>query len=462
MPTDQPNLLFVFSDQHRGMEMRRAGHPDLHTPNMDRLAAEGVTVRNACANAPVCGPSRGCLLTGQYPHQHGVVDNDLPLRTDVPSVGETFRNAGYRTGYIGKWHLDGPPRDKFTPPGSRRQGFDDLWAVYNCSHNYMDAKYYRDTNESIEIDGYEPVHQTDLATEFASDGDDPFCLFLSYGPPHDPYGLVPDEYRQLYDPDDVTLRPNVEPIPDGISSHPASQREPREVLADYYAQITAIDDQLGRLLDHLDRVGIADETIVVYTSDHGDMLWSQGKFRKGYPWEESVRVPFLARWPDELPAGAESDSMLSTVDVAPTLLNLCGLSTPETMTGVDRSATLRGDESAGADSVFIGCVSSTHPLYQQGADWRGVRTDRYTYARLPDGRAWLLYDNVDDPYQRRNRALDPSYETVREKLDGELDRWLDRTEDPFLTGEEHIREAGHADIWNEQQEELESEVGNFV
>ena len=149
------NLLLVFADQMRGMDMACAGNEQVITPNLDRLAASGVLMTRAFANSPVCTPSRGSLLTGRYPLSHGAVVNDVPVRTDLPSMGTVFRDAGRATGYVGKWHLDGCPRDKFTPPGERRLGFD-YWAVHNCTHAYFDSFYYADTDRRIPIAGYEP------------------------------------------------------------------------------------------------------------------------------------------------------------------------------------------------------------------------------------------------------------------------------------------------------------------
>ncbi len=452
---EQPNVLFIFSDQHRGMDMHCAGNDDVISPNMDRLADEGRQFSRTYANAPVCTPSRAVLLSGQYPLSNRVIANDLPFPTDVTSVAEVFRDGGYRTGYVGKWHLGGVPRDGFTPPGPHRQGFDDFWAAFNCTHNYYGSKYYRDDPEPIDIDGYEPETHTELAQEFLEQDDDrPFCLFLSYGPPHAPYKMVPDEYRELYDADEIDVRPNVDPIPPG--SNPNTRgRDPRDTLADYYAQITAVDDQLGRLLDHLDESGLADDTIVVYTSDHGDMLWSQGMMKKEQPWEESVNVPFLVRWPGEGPAGTVHDGLLAAVDMAPTMLSLAGLDVPEVMEGRDRSTALRGGDDPGPESVLLSSITPADQAVSQDLPaWRGIRTERYTYARLPDGTGWVLYDNEEDPYQLRNRVLDREYDDVRERLDRLLDERLEETGDNFRPDKGHIEQLGLVEEWNAREREL--------
>ncbi|WP_254280634.1 sulfatase family protein [Haloarcula marina] len=459
MPDKQPNVLFTFSDQHRAQALGCYGNDDVISPNFDRLASEGTRYANACANDPVCGPSRGSLITGQYPTTHGVVRNDVQLPRDVPSVAEAFQEAGYRTGYIGKWHLDGVPRDKFTPPGPRRHGFNDFWAVLNCTHDYMDAAYYRDDeDELVEVDGYEPFTQTDLAIEFIeADDKRPFCLFLAWGPPHDPYRMVPKEYRERYDAEELTVRPNVEPIMPSHPDHPGGSYtsappirefalegdvydEPvpyeydgvREGLVDYYAHVSALDEQFGRLLDALEDVGCEDNTVVAYSSDHGDSFWSQGLNQKGTPFAESINVPLIVRWPDEVPAGQVSRSPVGTVDISPTLLGLADVSVPDAMEGIDCSESMTNRHVDGPDAALLTSAE---------AGWRGLRTKRYTYARVTEefmqehapvqGPEWLLFDNENDLYQFRNRVYDPEYRDVVEALDERLLSRLDDIGDPF-------------------------------
>jgi len=476
-PSESPNVVVAFSDQHRGMDLGCAGNLDVRTPAMDRLAADGTRFTNAHSTHPICGPSRACLVSGQYPTTHGVITNELSLPTDAPSIAEAFQDAGYRTGYVGKWHLDGVPRDKWTPPGPRRQGFDDFWAVHNCVHDYFSPQYYRDSPELIREEGYEPTVQTDLAIEFIERDDDrPFCLFLSWGPPHDPYRLVPDEFRDLYDPENLTLRPNVEPILPGNPLNPTTGSvdappvrewgervspdtyeagepygydDPREAYADYYAAITAIDHELGRLLDALDANGLVEETVVTYTSDHGDLLYSHGNNQKGTPHEESAGIPFVVRWPDEVPDGTETDALLGTVDVAPTLLDLAGVDVPDAMEGRPLAPQIRDPTMSGPDHLVL-----------YGEHWRGVVTERYTYAcvptavpelsHVPDGHA-LLFDRAEDAYQQNNVVNDPSCAEVRADLRATLDDWLDARDDPHVGIEEMVAHLGREEDWERRR-----------
>ncbi|NOZ26548.1 MAG: sulfatase [Chloroflexi bacterium] len=452
-----PNLLLVFADQMRGMDMGCAGNPDVRTPAMDRLAKQGVRLTRCFATSPVCSPNRAILLTGTYPTTNRVPGNDLPLPSHLPSLGTIARDHGYRTAYIGKWHLDGVPRTKFTPPGPRRSGFD-FWAAYNCTHDYFHPKYYRDTPQVVEVDGYEPEVQTDLALAFLDeqrDAAEPFCLVLSWGPPHDPYDQVPETYRAMYDPTALTLRPNAQPDADNPL---AAGLDCRRTIADYYAAITALDDQLARLLDRLDALGLAEDTIVVFTSDHGDMLWSHGWMKKQAPYEESISVPFLIRWPGVLPAGRVCDALVGTVDILPTLAGLMGWDLPSGQEGQDLSAALLGQAGAPSpESVLIAnYICFDEAKRQHMTEWRGVRTRRYTYVERPGRIPWLLFDNEADPYQTRNLVNHPDYRHVADELRQQLSAWLERTHDPFLPGPQLIEHLGLTEVWLERERYMAS------
>ncbi len=462
MTERRPNLLFIFADQMRGMDMGCAGNGDVRTPNLDRLAREGTRLARAYANCPVCTPSRAVLLTGRHAIATGVVANDLPLPEDMPSVGQSLKAAGYRTGYIGKWHLDGVPRSRWTPPGPRRHGFDDFWAVYNCAHAYMRAQYYRDTPEPISVHGYEPAAQTDLLLQFM-DGRDgrPFAAFVSWGPPHDPYDQVPAEYLELYAPGALTLRPNVRAIPPGPRDL-SRGRDPRRTLAQYYAHITALDAQLGRILDRLDASGLADSTLLVFTSDHGDMLWSQGRMMKQQPWEESIHVPLIFRWPGRVPAGHTAEGLIGLVDLMPTLLCMAGVPIPPGVQGADLSELVLGRDGAGREDIYIYDLVAVDQSEAQGIpEWRGVRTAHHTYARTQEG-PWLLYDNVRDPYQLENLVGRPGAAGLQRALDGTLDRWLQSTGDPFCAGSELIVQLGLTDLWNAREREMHPRAPRLI
>ena len=453
-----PNILFVFADQMRGMDMNCAGNLQVQTPNMDRMASEGTLFTHAYANCPVCTPSRATILTGRYPLSHRAVANDLPMPVSEVTIGELLQEAGYKTGYIGKWHLDGVPRDKYTPPGPRRQGFE-YWAAWNCAHRYFGGKLYFDTPDPVVLKGYEPIGQTDLAIKFIKNNQNrPFCLFLSWGPPHAPYEQVPKKYKDLYDPAQIKLRPNVKMKP------PSGFRELKRLrslidlkstIACYYAHITALDEQLGRLLDSLEELNLDEETIVVFTSDHGDMLWSQGMVKKEQPWEESINIPFIIQWKNVIPEGRVCDTLISTVDFVPTLLGLLELEVPEYVEGTDMSATVLGKNGLEPDSVFLVAPVIVDQGFKMGIhEWRGVRTKRYTYGRWLDGRGWILYDNYSDPYQLNNLIDSTDALSIRDELESKLQGWLKKTGDECLSWDEIIKHLGLVELWNARELEL--------
>ena len=204
------NVLFLFPDQMRAHAMGCMGNPDVKSPHLDKLASEGLLFRNHLANTPVCCPARAIILTGKYAHANGMVANDLRLRESETSVAELFAEAGYRTGFIGKWHLDGGPRQPgWIPPGPRRQGFE-FWAANEVSHRHFDTQYFRDDPEPIPIKRFEAEVWADLGIEFLQrtrEDTRPFFLTVQMGPPHNPY-VAPEDYMAMYDPESITLRPN--------------------------------------------------------------------------------------------------------------------------------------------------------------------------------------------------------------------------------------------------------------
>ena len=448
-----PNIVFVFGDQWRAQATGYAGNPTVQTPNLDRLAQECVNFSHAVSGFPVCSPYRASLLTGQFPLTHGVFVNDVYLEPNASSIAQAFAGNGYDTAYIGKWHVDGHGRSNHIPV-ERQQGFD-YWKVLECTHNYNQSAYYAgDSDEKRQWEGYDAIAQTHDAQRYIRehDRDRPFLLMLSWGPPHAPYGTAPKEYRALYDPEDIVLRPNV-PAGDvekdpRLKDLPKRKRQTRieEDLAGYYAHCTALDTCIGDLLATIQECGIQEDTLFCFTSDHGDMLGSHGRFKKQQPWEESIRVPFLLRYPALLGnKGREVDAPIDAPDIMPTLLGLCGLSIPDTVEGLDYSEYLQGCEDPSDGAAVIMCP---HPFGQWsalahgGKEYRGLRTQRHTYARTLEG-PWLLYDNQEDPYQLENLVGVPEHAELVRELDAWLQRRLDAMGDEFLPGMEYIRRWGY-------------------
>lgn len=452
----RPNILLMLPDQMRACAMGCMGNPDVKTPNIDRMAHEGMLFRHTYANTPVCCPARAILMTGTYPHVNGMVANDLRLRESNVTIAEILRDAGYRTGFVGKWHLDGGPRlPGFVPPGPRRQGFE-YWAAYECSHTHFTPYYFRDTPDVIMVQKFEPEASADFAVEFLKEQpkDKPFFLTLQLGPPHDPYG-APDKYMKMYDPEKLTMRKNWEPnsettkhlptIPPkyrypGLPASPFVPSGGREEVAAYYAAISAIDEQVGRILQTLKDTGLDENTIILFTSDHGDMLGSHGLRRKRKPYEESANVPGIIRWPGKVPAGKVVDTLFSHVDMPVTLLSLAGMKAPKNMQGTDLSHVALGHTTKGPDAIFQQIFVPYHPD-EIVKPWRGIITERYTYSRYEDG-PWLLFDNKEDPWQMHNLATDPKAADLAKKLDQKLTTLMKKHGDSWAYNSDELVEEG--------------------
>ncbi len=445
--TRKPNLVFIFADQWRAQATGYAGNKDVRTPNLDRLATESVNFSNAVSGCPVCSPYRASLMTGRYPLTHGVFLNDVRLNTEAVSIAEAYNEAGYQTGYIGKWHLDGDERSAFIPR-DRRQGFK-FWKVLSCTHNYNNSFYYADENVKLKWQGYDAIAQSREAQRYIREraAVKPFALFLSWGPPHAPYQTAPAKYRDLFNAEELTLRPNV---PRHLED------KARKALAGYYAHIAALDDCIGEIVGTLKELGLENDTILVFTSDHGDMLYSHGQQKKQKPWDESICVPFLLRYPAVLGRGGKTlDMPINTPDIMPTLLGLSGIEIPDTVEGADFSDVLKQAEEPNNDAALISCPSPFGQWKRAngGREYRGIRTRRYTYVRDLNG-PWLLYDNVQDPYQLNNLCNKPRHSKparrtslwvgrLQEKLESILSRKLKQTNDEFLPGPEYIKNWGY-------------------
>lgn len=437
----KPNVVFVFADQLRGCSVGYAGQEPVKTPNIDRFASQGAIFTNAVSMIPVCGPYRACLITGRTPLSTGIVLNDIALKTTEVSVAHAFKQAGYDTAYIGKWHLDGPDRTAPVPPGPRRQGFD-FWMGANFEHNYDRSRYTDNDGTVRQWKGWDARAQTTEAIRYMerrTQTDHPFCLFLSWGPPHHPYRLAPQEYLDRYDPAEINGRPNCLDVP-------------RDDLWGYYAQTTFLDDQFQRIVDALDEFGLTEDTILVFTSDHGDMHGSHGVYKKQWPWSESILVPFVLRYPGVAPEGAVLQFPISVIDIMPSLLGLAGAPVPDTVEGVDLAPFIRGDRDDPPESVLImnPCPFSVgdprgpdqYPDYKgMRLEYRGVITDRYTYVRTID-RRWLLYDNREDPYQMTNLIDAPEHEETRRHLENLMQAHMDTIGDQFLPKEAYYERYG--------------------
>jgi arylsulfatase A-like enzyme len=426
----RPNVVFVLADEWRAQSTGYGGDRNVRTPVLDRLAGESVSFENAVSGCPVCCPYRASLMTGQYPLTNGVFINDVELKPHGPTLGQTFQSAGYRTGFIGKWHLYGSPDGKYGRrlayiPPEKRFGFD-YWKACECTHDYNHSLYYEGNDPTPKYwPGYDAFAQTDDACAFLEQQRGPYFLMLSLGPPHFPYATAPDRYQAMYRDAEIQLRPNV----------PSEKRkEAIDILRGYYAHMAAIDGCLDRILRAIEKTGTAEDTIVVFTSDHGDMMLSQGLTTKLYPWDESIRVPLLVRYPRRFGRKARRlRTPINSPDLMPTLLRLAALPIPESVEGRDFFH-------APAPAAFLSLpVPITEARRYGFAEYRGLRTERYTYVRSIKG-PWLLYDNGRDPFQMHN--LCGKDKGLQSQLDRALDAALRKRKDDFLPAAEYVKLAG--------------------
>jgi arylsulfatase A-like enzyme len=429
-----PNLIFLLVDQLRMQSCGYAGDVRARTPNIDSLARGGVSFVNAVSSDPVCGPYRASLMTGKYPSTTGMVINEMRANPHHDCIGHVLTRSGYDTAYIGKWHLwsnqtngENLPENGFVPAGPARLGFDGYWAAYNFNFDYFHPNYFLTDGERIVGDLYETEFTTKLALDWLSSRDrkNPFAMFLSFGPPHDPWewNNVPERLAKAFDPANFPLPETYE---DGSAEYwePSMDRQwwLRTVKpnlpkwqAIYAAMTASIDECCGILLNKLRQDGLIENTMLVFTSDHGEMFGAHGRMAKNIFYEEAVRVPFLVNWPSRVPGGLAHTLCLGTPDIMPTLLGALGLDIPNGVEGNDFSGHLFRRPAPNSEHAFLQGMGHTW-MWLDGFEWRGVRSRRFTYAIRRIDREEFLFDNLRDPLQKRNLAKHPKHEQEKEQI----------------------------------------------
>lgn len=455
---ESPNLVLVIADQWRGSAIGCVGPEPVITPNIDRLASQGVCFTDAVSSYPVSSPARGMLLTGKYPLHSGVTGNcnsvnapyGVELPRDIKCWSDVLDEKGYELGYIGKWHLDSPYKpyvdtynnkgavawNEWCPP-ERRHGFRH-WISYGTYDRHLNPMYWNasDTRDGFYyVDKWGPEYEADRAIEYIDnvgsdlrDKDKPFALVVSMNPPHTGYELVPDRYKALYaalDVDSVSSSPIVPPA--GTTEGDFF----RASLRDYYACISGVDEQVGRIIEAIDRNGIAENTIVVFTSDHGDCMGMHGRIGKNIFYEEAMRVPMIVRWTGRLKPRRDNSLMISVADLYPTLLTMMGYgaAVPDDVESMNLAADVMSPGQLRQVSQPYFLIDPSD--YTSG--YRGWRTNRYTLAMHATTGVIdevLLFDRIADPLQLSNVA-DSNPEVVSD-LTARLTRFLSETNDPFL------------------------------
>ncbi len=453
---NRPNLVFVFPDQMRGQAMGFVGEENVKTQFLDQFAKESIYFSNAVSNYPVCSPTRAMLMSGQYPHKNKVISNctsvTAPFGCELPvSIrcwSDVLKEKGYSLGYIGKWHLDSPYEPYVNTSNNkgdvkwnewcspeRRHGFD-YWHAYGTYDQHLRPMYWDtgDTRENFSYyDEWGPEHEANRAIDFIRNKNgeyrkegQPFALVVSMNPPHTGYNLVPQKYKDIYK--DVPIgsligKPSIDPEGTQWGDHY------RKNIRDYYAAISGVDEQFGRILNALKEQGLVRNTIVVFTSDHGDCMGIHGEVTKNNWYEESMRVPLIIRYPEKLKP-RKDDILISTPDIYPTLLGLMGLkdAIPREVDGNDLTDYLVTGKGEKPASQWYMRVDNQLPAY----GLRGVRTSRYTFViNQPKDRekvTWL-FDRKADPYQMTNIA-EKNPEVVKD-LTSELTKWMKKFYDPW-------------------------------
>ena len=452
---EKPNVIYILTDQWRSSAFGYAGDPVVKTPNIDKFSKEAVIFRNAVSVCPVCTPYRASLLTGRFPTSTGMFLNDLYLPEKELCMAEIFKSAGYSTAYYGKWHLDGHGRLNNVEP-DRRQGFD-YWKGSECDHNYNHEHYYENEDQQIK---YWPGYSTfameedvELYLDKLTAKKNPFLLFISFGTPHFPHQTAPDEYKKMYPLPELVLRKNVTE-----ESFP----EIREELQGYYAHCTATDKAIGDLINKLKKLNLFDNTIIIFTSDHGEMMGSHGvrPKEKQFAWDEAVKVPFLIHVPGLAKNdGKEILSPITTPDILPTMLSLANIKIPKSIEGEDLSSMIRNPGKQKERSALFMSVSPFATTHFTA--YRGIKTIQYTYVRTTDT-ATMLFDNITDPYQMNNLIDNPGYRKLRQKMEMLLQEKLKEIGDQdFKPSKYYLEKWGYnySDWWSTPYQTVPGKVG---
>jgi arylsulfatase A-like enzyme len=438
----RPNIIFIMSDDHAAHAISAYGSRLIKTPNIDRLAKEGMKFDNCFVTNSICTPSRAAILTGKYSHLNGVpvfnhIDNTQPM------LPKYLQQAGYHTGMIGKWHLGG--NDPKRPDDGKPAGFD-YWNILPGQGAYFDPVMI-EMGQRKKLTGYTTDIITDLAIQFLQKRppDKPFFLMYHHKAPHrnwqpdekhrrqfenvvvpepatfdDDYSGKSDAARQATNHIDTDLNDNdlKMPPPAGLTGPALKKWKYQRYMRDYLACVQAVDDNVGRFLDWLNQNGLAENTMVIYTSDQGFFLGEHNMYDKRFMYEESLRMPFLIRWPGRIKAGSVSKGMILNVDFAPMMLDAAGVKVPADMQG--RSFLPLLDGKTPRDWRAAMYYRYYHPGHHNVAAHYGIRTERYKLIHFNKLDQWELYDLRKDPREMRNVYADPAYARIVKQLKDQL------------------------------------------
>ncbi len=438
----RPNIVFIMTDDHAAHAISAYGSRINKTPNLDRLAREGMRFENAFVTNSICTPSRAVILTGKYSHLNGVpvfnhIDNSQPM------LQKYLQSAGYHTGMVGKWHLGG--NDPKRPDDGKPVGFD-YWNILPGQGAYFDPVMI-EMGTRKKLNGYATDIITDIAMDFIKKrpADKPFFLMYHHKAPH--RNWQPNEkYRKQFEnaviPEPVTFNDDyvgksdaprqatmhidqdlndsdlkVKP-PAGLSGMALKKWKYQRYMQDYLACVQSVDENIGRFMDFLRENGLADNTIVIYTSDQGFFLGEHNFFDKRLMYEECLRTPLIVRWPSRIKAGSVEQRMVLNLDFAPTMLAAAGVAVPADMQGRSFLPILEGK--AVRDWRKSMYYRYYHPGHHNVAAHYGIRTERYKLIYFNKLDQWEFYDLLKDPHEMKNGYKDPANAKLIETLKKEM------------------------------------------
>ena len=464
----RPNLLIIQTDEHnfRTLGCYRELLPadqafiwgediKVETPHLDWLAHQGLIADRAYATSPVCTPSRASFMTGHYPQNTGAIRNDRPMLDEMVTFAEVLRQAGYATGYAGKWHLDGPGKPQWKP--TRQFGWEDNRYMFNRGHwkNLAEDDHgprVGATDKKGEpsyglADADDKSFTTDFLTDRAigfiqKNQDRPFCYYLSIPDPHGPNTVRPP-YDTMYAHFDfkepMSSQSAGSDLPDYVQTRPYHFKPGQ--MAQYFGMVKCIDDNVGRILGTLREAGILEHTYIVFTSDHGDLCGEHGRDNKGVPMEGSARVPFILHAPGVIAAKTVFAHPFGTVDFKPTILSLMGVKDPSANEGRDYSALLRSPDATptqGEDITFVrigGAPPQSSDVDDDedrgGNGWFGAFSRQFKFVVAPSADP-SLFDLLNDPNELTNLLRSPRHRATIRKLGQALSTYAKANHDPLL------------------------------
>lgn len=455
----RPNILHIMVDQMRFDMVGVNGSPICRTPTLDRLAQEGINYSEAYTPAGICSPARASMVTGRYPHNNGIYNNcsqGETIREELPAeeitYSELLNEAGYRLGHVGKWHIG-------RAHGPKSRGFHDVGAESIADYrrqlglpvkpptppdalyaNYPNDEFIISGTEQLPVEGNQMYYFTEEGIRLLREYQDhqPFYLRVDYNGPHHPY-VIPEPWASLYDPDEIPPWPNFydtfENKPQvhlrhkfhrGVQDFTWEDWQP--AVAKYFGYISYLDDLFAKLLQSLDDLGIRDNTLVIYNTDHGDFTGGHGQFNKGpLLYQEVYHIPLIMRWPALIPAGTSTAKFTSLIDIMPTILRAANLPVPDNLDGAALQP-LWHDPQHNSWREVLGCEFHGDEVGLFSS--RLIRYKQFKYVYNPHA-IDELYDLEREPHELENRCDDPEYQEVRHELQRRLMAWMNETQDPW-------------------------------